>query len=286
MSHALFHNDLVLSNRILYTPSAFARTSLNHLQEIGELQAQKPHISRRENLSSFLCFMVISGSGKLVYNGTACQLSAGDMVFIDCRIPYSHESSDPDLWQLKWVHFYGPTVSEIYQKYMERGGQPYFHPKNIRKFEILWETMYRTAGSDDHIRDMRLNEQLTGLLTCLMEESWHPDFQQTHGKEKDLMEIRSYLDENYTKKITLDQLSERYFINKYYLTRIFREQFGVSINNYILEKRITHAKQLLRFTDQTVEEIGEACGMGALYYFSRMFKKIEGVSPSEYRKLW
>ena len=100
------------------------------------------------------------------------------------------------------------------------------------------------------------------------------------------MEIRSYLDENYTKKITLDQLSERYFINKYYLTRIFREQFGVSINNYILEKRITHAKQLLRFTDQTVEEIGEACGMGALYYFSRMFKKIEGVSPSEYRKLW
>lgn len=78
------------------------------------------------------------------------------------------------------------------------------------------------------------------------------------------MEIRSYLDENYTKKITLDQLSERYFINKYYLTRIFREQFGVSINNYILEKRITHAKQLLRFTDQTVEEIGEACGMGAL----------------------
>lgn len=286
MSHALFYNDLVLSNRIIYTPSTFARTSLIHLQEIGELQAQQPHVSKREKLSSFLFFFVVSGSGKLVYDGNDRQLSAGDMVFIDCRIPYSHESSLPDPWKLKWVHFYGSTVSDIYQKYIERGGQPYFHTKNIQKFEILWETLYRAAGSDDHIRDMRLNELLTSLLTCLMEESWCPHFQQIHGKKEDLMVIRSYLDENYTKKITLDQLSKRYFINKYYLTRIFKEQYGITINNYILEKRITHAKQLLRFTDRSVEEIGEACGMGALYYFSRMFKKIEGVSPSEYRKLW
>ena len=177
-----------------------------------------------------------------------------------------------------------PGILKLCNYLQNVGAKTYIFGLQLSTF--LFYNKHRTAGSDDHIRDMRLNEQLTSLLTCLMEESWHPDFQQTHGKKKDLMEIRSYLDENYTKKITLDQLSERYFINKYYLTRIFREQFGVSINNYILEKRITHAKQLLRFTDQTVEEIGEACGMGALYYYSRMFKKIEGVSPSEYRKLW
>ena len=65
-------------------------------------------------------------------------------------------------------------------------------------------------------------------------------------------------------------------LNKFYLTRIFKEQFGTSINSYLIEKRITHAKQLLRFTDKSVESIGMECGMGAPYYFSRMFKNVEG----------
>ena len=98
--------------------------------------------------------------------------------------------------------------------------------------------------------------------------------------------IKNYLDENYAKKIALDDLSERYFINKYYLTRIFKEQFGVSIMDYLLSVRITHAKNMLRFTDKSAEEIGLSCGIGDVYYFSRVFKKVEGVSVREYRKQW
>ena len=49
---------------------------------------------------------------------------------------------------------------------------------------------------------------------------------------------------------------------------------------------MTRAKQLLRFTDKTVEEIGAECGLGAPHYFSRMFREVEGVPPSEFRKQW
>ena len=49
---------------------------------------------------------------------------------------------------------------------------------------------------------------------------------------------------------------------------------------------ITGAKQLLRFTDMTVDEVGAAVGMGDANYFSRMFRKVEGISPREYRKQW
>ena len=64
------------------------------------------------------------------------------------------------------------------------------------------------------------------------------------------------------------------------------EQYGMSINAYLTSLRITHAKQLLRFTDKTVEEIGLECGLGALHYFSRVFKEVEGVAPSVYRSQW
>ena len=63
MNQELFNpqSSSVSSSRIIYTPSTFARTSLIHLQEVGSLQAVHPHISQREDLVSFLCFIVLSG---------------------------------------------------------------------------------------------------------------------------------------------------------------------------------------------------------------------------------
>ena len=80
--------------------------------------------------------------------------------------------------------------------------------------------------------------------------------------------------------------TEYFFINKFYLSKIFRETYGTTVNNYMISKRITRAKQLLRFTDMTVDEVGVAVGMGDANYFSRMFRKVEGISPREYRKQW
>ena len=59
MDNSLFQGKLVTSRRIIYTPSDFARTNLIHLQEIGSLQALRPHTSQRENLSSYLVFLVL-----------------------------------------------------------------------------------------------------------------------------------------------------------------------------------------------------------------------------------
>ena len=73
---------------------------------------------------------------------------------------------------------------------------------------------------------------------------------------------------------------------KFYLSKIFKETYGTTVNNYLISKRITRAKQLLRFTDMTVDEIGAAVGMADANYFSRMFRKVEGISPREYRKQW
>lgn len=286
MDASLFHGNLVRSNRIIYTPSAFAKTNLIHLQEIGELQAQKPHTSRRENLPSFLFFMVLEGSGHLEYNGSKFPLKKGDCVFIDCRRQYSHHTSE-DLWTLRWVHFYGPNMNGIYEKYVERGGHPSFHPEDPGAFEAILKELYQIAQANMYVKDMKIFEKLTSLLTLLMQESWHPE-KNAGGTltKRDMQAVKDYLDQHYAEKITLDDLSETFYINKYYLTRIFKEQFGITITACLLQMRITHAKQLLRFTDLSVEKIGQDCGMNDANYFARMFKKIEGITPGEYRRRW
>lgn len=110
---------VVTSDRILYTPSNFAKTSLIYLQEIGSLRVYKPHSTGRSNLASYLFFIVTEGEGELNYEGTTYSLRVGDCVFIDCRKKYSHSSSEK-LWSLSWIHFYGPNLTAIYDKYLER----------------------------------------------------------------------------------------------------------------------------------------------------------------------
>lgn len=286
METTLFEGHCENSDRIIYTPSAFAKSSLIHLQEIGQLYATQLHTSRRENLASYLFFLVKKGSGILEYDGVSFRIKEGDCVFIDCRKRYSHSTSK-DLWTLKWVHFYGPNMNSIYEKYAERGGSPCFSPGNYEVFDALLDSIHEIAASDIYIRDMKIYEKLTSLLTLLMEESWNPSAAApSPSLKRDMQVVKDYLDLHYQEKITLDHLAEIFYINKFYLTRIFREQFGLTINNYLLQIRITHAKRLLRFTDLSIEKIAVECGMSDANYFARMFRKVEGSSPGEFRKRW
>lgn len=285
MSDALFHSELNDNSRVIYTPSTFAKTALLNIQELGTLQARDVHVSKRENLNSFLFFYVHSGTGTLTYNDDIYELHPGDCVFIDCRLPYAHETSS-NLWKLSWIHFNGPTATTIYNKYIERGGQPVFHPANITPYINLYSQLNNTLLGNSYIRDIEINACLSQLITLIMQESWHPDLLSDSRKKRNINEIKEYLDTNYTQKITLDELSERYYINKYYLTRVFKEQFGVSINTYLLNRRITLAKSELRFTEKSIDEIGILSGIGPGYYFSRVFKQVEGIAPSDYRNQW
>ena len=283
----LFSNNAssVQSDRILYTPSAFARGSLLHLQEVGTLKALHPHTSTRSGLVSYLCFLVVEGEGSLTYDGRQYSLKLGDCVFTDCRKTYSHSTSDC-LWSLSWCHFYAPFMPAIYEKYKERGGLPVFHPEKPDAFQKIFVQLYELAASSDYIRDMRINESLSALLTLLMQESWNPDHVAVSKKRMELAAVKAYMDEHYTQKLTLDDLEAQFFINKYYLLKIFKETYGMTISSYLISKRITRAKQLLRFTQMTIDEVGCAVGMDGAGYFSRMFKKAEGISPKEYRKQW
>lgn len=313
----------VQSSRILYTPSPFARSSLLHLQEVGSLTAIKPHTSKREKLQSYLCFMVEDGEGELVYEGKKYELRSGDVVFIDCRKAYSHStgnssiddrssvgnahSTEKDggkLWSLRWCHFYGPSMPAIYAKYCERGGLPVIRgadmgrgdgmvrradaPRgaDVSQYSTIISDIYTLASSSDYIRDMRINGKLNDLLTLLMESSWHQGNSSNAPKKMDISLVKSFLDEHYSEKLSLESVASHFFIDKHYLARLFKEQYGVTLVTYLQQVRITHAKRMLRFTDKSIEEIGLECGIGELNYFSRVFKKLEGVSPSEFRRVW
>ena len=288
----------VSSNRIIYTPSTFTRSSLIHLQETGTLQATHPHKNERSDLSSCLFFTVLSGSGRLAYEGKEYGLTLGDCVFIDCKKPYSHETGNSicqeqmntasdtnDLWSLQWCHFYGPNMGAIYRKYQERGGRPVFRTSQLNSYHDILDQLYTIASSPDYVRDMRIHEKLSSLLILLMEDAWDDTQIQNTPDTLDIQTIKDYLDENFTKRISLDDLAGSFYLNKYYLMKLFKDRYGMTINAYLNQARVTWVKQQLRFTDKTVEMLAAELQIEPAY-LSRLFKKVEGVSPTQFRKSW
>ena len=211
---------------------------------------------------------------------------------------HTTEKDNSNLWSLRWCHFYGPSMPAIYAKYCERGGLPVIRGADmahgddmgrgadVSQYSTIISDIYTLASSSDYIRDMRINGKLNDLLTLLMESSWHREAHTNAPKKMDISLVKSFLDEHYKEKLSLESVASHFFIDKHYLARLFKEQYGVTLVTYLQQVRITHAKRMLRFTDKSIEEIGLECGIGELNYFSRVFKKLEGVSPSEFRRVW
>lgn len=96
--------------------------------------------------------------------------------------------------------------------------------------------------------------------------------------------IKQYMDSHYKEGITLDLLAEVSHLNKYYLSHIFSDAFGISPINYLLERRILHSKDLLKNSDFTITQIAQLSGFSSSNYFSQSFKKYTGLTPKGYRK--
>lgn len=94
----------------------------------------------------------------------------------------------------------------------------------------------------------------------------------------------SYLDKNFNKDISLDEVSREVNINPYYFSKRFKEETGVNFIDYLTGMRIRKAKELLENPELSIKEICTRSGYSDPNYFSRIFKKIENVTPSEYRE--
>ena len=272
------------SRRMIQTPSAFARSAFFYVQETGYLKLKESHMARRKNLESYLVVLVLSGSGTLMYDGQLYPLQQGSCFFIDCMTPYYHQSSQTDPWELIWVHFNGST-SQAYYEYFTANSAPAFLPPSFQELHEKLESLLDVNTRSDLSAEITSSRLIVDILSILLQDITHSR-EEKHPSHLKMAEVRTYLDEHYTEKFSLDELSERFFISKYHLSREFRNYYGVTLNHYVIAKRITYAKKLLRFSGYSLEEIARTCGFYDTSYLNKQFKKSEGISPSHFRKKW
>lgn len=303
-------SEVTNTRRVINTPSAFTRENFFYIQEAGYLKSLKPHLSRRSGLNSYLFLIVLSGSGNISYRNfthpterhpnpgrpdhpqntstlpvtTTIAAKTGDCFFLDCMGEYTHISSEDDPWELLWLHFYGPQAEAYYSYFSERHSW-HFHSIHLSELTAaIWSVIhYHEEKNED--TDILTAQQIVNILTLICTESAERESSLSALDDK-LKDVRSYLDEHYTGDISLDQLAERFYISKYYLSREFKKEYGTTIIQYVLAKKITNAKELLRYSNASIEDIARLCGIDDASYFNKVFKKMEGCTASEYRRRW
>ena len=101
-----------------------------------------------------------------------------------------------------------------------------------------------------------------------------------------ICEIIKFIDINLNRKITISELEKRFYYNRYYIMKLFKKEIGVTIFEYINILRTYNASQEIKNNNYSLTKISLNNGFYSLEYFSEIFKKITGLTPSVFKKFW
>lgn len=276
--------DITSSNRILHTPSDFARKNLNYIQEVGKLKSLKPHVSSRSELDSYLLFIVLKGSGSVKISEKGYHVREGDCVFIDCMEPYEHISDEEHPWELAWVHFNGQNVKAYYDLFLQKNNNmSFYNIHDMRLYTEIIDKIMANQNDKDIMSEIHTSLFLTELMTLVIKDVV---LNGEHKEEHNLSKLREIINERFKEENLFEKMCQEYHLDEITINQEYKNKYGIDLCDYILNRRFTYAKELLRFTVKPVKEIVIESGIGNSDLFRHLFIENEGMTAEEYRKKW
>jgi AraC-like DNA-binding protein len=162
----------------------------------------------------------------------------------------------------------------------EDDGVVSFSPAEQRQVQYIFEKMVDEQNKRLLDCDLVKESYMAILITLIARKASLPE-----EKEDDTWdELFEYINSNLDTGLTLEGLAKKCFYNPSYFSRLFKNKFNVSLVEYITNKRVEKALQLLSETDMSIKAISSSCGFSNRSVFYRAFSKVTGKTPSEYRK--
>ena len=146
------------------------------------------------------------------------------------------------------------------------------------------EIFYLNDSYREELAQMTELEEISVWISGIMHLFFNYTFDFTQIKHSDVVyKVMQYVKANYVKKLTLEEIAGCVYLSKSYLSTTFKDEMGVSLSSYINQVRVEKSKQLLLDGNASLVEIANLCGFEDQSYFTKVFKKSEGVSPKVFR---
>ena len=232
----------------------------------------------------FQLIYVASGKAHFHFGDEERIVTAGHMVLYRPKEPQKYEYYGKDQTQVFWVHFTGNDVTNILRSYGITDNKKVFYCGSSLDNQNLFRKMINELQmSKENYAEML--EMYLRQIFITMQRAFIGTIKKEKARVVDKIEKATvYFNENYSQEINIDEYAEQMNVSVSWFIRNFRESTGLTPMQYILSKRIYNAEILLQDPSYNVSEISRVVGYDNPLYFSRIFKKAKGLSPSEYRK--
>lgn len=228
---------------------------------------------------------VSSGKAHFFINGEDKEVTAGSMVLFLPRQEQHYEYYGKDKTEVYWVHFTGSDVKNILRKCEIPLDENIFYSGSSASYttlfkEIIHEFQTCSVGYEKMV-DMYLR-QLFITIQRTRQEKKQPTM--SAYLQDEMQYARRYFIDHYNDNINIEEFAQSRNMSVSWFLRNFKQTTKLSPMQYILNIRMNNAVSLLETTEYNVTEISAIVGYDNPLYFSRVFKKMKGVSPSDYRK--
>ena len=208
---------------------------------------------------------------------------AGHMVLYRPKEPQKYEYYAKDQTEVYWVHFTGNNVTNLLRSY-GLTNKKVFHCGSGAEYQNLFRSMIKELQMCQDDYEEMLEIYLRQIFIKLQRHFKSSlNFDNSHAFEE-IDNAISYFCEHYNEPINIDDYAKENHFSTSWFIRNFKLYTGITPKQYILKKRIYNAEALLQNTQYNINEIAQIIGYDNPLYFSRVFQKTKGISPSEYRK--
>lgn len=244
------------------------------LDSIGRKHPQQ-HINYKRTNHTFINFC-IDGSGELRLNGKTYEITPGTCMIISQGTPVEYFPTQ-EVFTTYWMAIRGNYIDKLLtnlnicftltdvNELIEDWYNIYNLPKNADWAIECSSLLYKYA--------LKLNRQMKIALQININSS-----------NNKLQAITDYFSHAVSSPYSLDTLSEQFHLSPAYICRIFKKAYNMTPNEFFEQQKIKYATDLLKSNDFSINEVAFSCGYNDSNYFSHIFKKHTGMSPSQYRK--
>ncbi len=262
----------------IYTKPMFSKYSLKAIGKDRVKKDYKLDCSKRTDGDFILFQLTLDGYGIFIKDNKTYICKKSDM-FI-CDIPSDtlyYLPTNSNSWNVLFIEV-SQNFYPLYREFIKLNNNKYtINLKDYQHIETILLEMYNIAIIDKEKNKYYLEKLFFNFLIELFKI-----FDTDINSNSNISSIKKYIEANYNKKISLNELSEKFYISKFYMIKKFKEEFKLTPLEYLTEYRLKVAKKLLLNSNNTIEYVAISVGYSNANYFSKVFKKNFNVTPKEY----
>jgi YesN/AraC family two-component response regulator len=247
--------------------------------------AEHHHRIRPHGTEGNIIIYCVSGKGLARVQKQVYPVSTGEFVLLPAKKAHEYFTVENNPWTIYWIHFTGVSSQNIVNMMIKKMGSHLapvsFHESRIQLFEEIYGNLEK-GYSIDNLCYASLCLQYF-LASCCFDTHYNHHLKTKDENESSIDLCIKLMQKNIHRTLTLDEIAAAVHLSSSHIGSLFKKKTGFTLIEYFNQLKTQKACQYLLFTDLRVNEIAARLGMDDPYYFTRMFTKIIGVSPVNYR---